>query len=575
MSRDIDKQVEKLVLILSFIALSSFLISFFYLPLVKIFQFAFSEGNNVTFNLFFSTITQGNNLKFLSFSFKQALVSTLICLILGLPASYFFAKFDFKGKKILLNLLTIPFVLPPIVVLLGFIVTYGEGGWVNDIWRTVSQSSSSLITIFGTFEGIILAHAFYNLSVIIRMTIPAWLSLDYELIEVSKTIGVSNWKIFRKITLPQVTNFIISASLLVFIYCFNSFAIVLYLGEVKYQTLEVRIYKLMKHSLKFTEGASLAIVQLFLNTLIIIIYLVFENKTRRMALGKEKGLKVEKLRFQRKNWIKNLGIVLILIFLCFILFFSFAPLIAVLIQSFTPYASGISPFWGYKTLFSAEYLPILGNSPLRLFLNTLIFAFSSTFITLILSLSIVFLLRMKFNRLRNYKQAMVENILSYAIILPMATSSITLAVGMFLQYKGTKVYLNAVWFFIILAHVLISIPFATRSILAAYNRIDVEIMNVASTLGASRVYIFKKIEFPLISKSLAVAGIFSFAISLGEFGATNFLVRGEFGTLSIGIYKLLVSQTLQLPATMASLLIILTAIAFLIIQKLGEIELKV
>lgn len=489
--------------------------------------------------------------------------------------SYFFAQYKFKGKDLVINLLTVPFVLPPIVVLLGFIITYGENGWLNSVWKTVFQTDRSLFKIFGTVEGIIAAHVFYNLSVIIRLMIPAWMNLDYEQVEVSKTLGVKNFTIFRKIVFPQLINFIVSAALLVFIYCFNSFAIVLYLGEVKYQTLEVRIYKLIKNSLKFTEGSSLAIIQLLINTLIIIIYLFFENKTRQMARGKEKGIKPKPIKLKNTPLKEKISFIFLSLITLFVMLFSFSPMIAVIIESFIPYTKGISPLWGYLTLLSSEYMAILGNSPFRMFINTIIFSFSATIITLFFSLLIVLILRIRYNKLRNYKQSIVENFISYLIILPMATSSITLALGLFLKYRTTEVYLNYVWILIILSHVLISIPFATRSILAAYNRIDVEMLNVASTLGASRFFIFKKIEFPLIGKSLIVGGIFSFAISLGEFGATNFLVRGSFGTLSIAIYKLIISQTIQLPATMATILIILTVLSFLIIQKLGDIELKV
>jgi len=133
---------------------------------------------------------------------------------------------------------------------------------------------------------------------------------------------------------------------------------------------------------------------------------------------------------------------------------------------------------------------------------------------------------------------------------------------------------NYVWVLIVLAHVLISIPFATRSILSAYNRIDTDLLNIASTLGASRLRIFWKVELPMIKSGLIVAGIFSFAISLGEFGATNFLARAEYGTLSLGISKLLSSRTLQLPASMASVLIVVTFICFFLIQKTGEKDLK-
>ena len=123
---------------------------------------------------------------------------------------------------------------------------------------------------------------------------------------------------------------------------------------------------------------------------------------------------------------------------------------------------------------------------------------------------------------------------------------------------------------IVLAHVLIAVPFAIRSMLAAYNRIDLELLNVASTLKASRFYIFRTIELPLIRNGLIIGAIFSFAISLGEFGATTFLARQEYNTLSMGIAKLLSSRTLQLPAAMATVLILVTFGSFLLIHKLGE-----
>ena len=566
---------NRLIIILAILAIGSFLLSLFYIPIVRIFQYAFFSDVQFTFETFISTIADSINVTFLAFTFLQAFLSTLICIIIGIPAGYFFAKYDFRGKKLIVNLLTVPFVLPPIVVLLGFIVTYGQAGWVNILWKGLTGSENSLISIFGTFQGILLAHVFYNLSVIIRMTIPAWQSIDFEQVEVSRTLGVNRWKILWKIIFPQIRNYIISAALLVFIYTFNSFAIVLFLGEVRFQTLEVRIFKLMKASLNFPEGASLAILQLILNTIVIVFYLIFDRKTRQMAIGREKGLPEKKLFFSKTDWKQN-GITLgSTVFILLIGLFTFAPILAVIIISFKPYYSGISPFYGYQQLLSTEYMPLLNNSPLRMLLNTLLFALITTIITIVLSLLIVFVLRNRYQSLKKYKSSKLEGLVSYMIILPMATSSITLAMGLFLSFNSSSLYQNSVWFFIILTHVLISLPFTTRSILAAYNRIDVELLNVASTLGASRFRVFRKIEFPMILRGLIVGAIFSFAISLGEFGATNFLVRGEYGTLSIGISKLLLTQTLQLPATMASILIIITVLCFIIIQRFGEIELKV
>ena len=417
-------------------------------------------------------------------------------------------------------------------------------------------------------------HVFYNLSVIIRLTIPAWQNIDNEQIEVSSTLGVGKGKTFQKIVFPQIKNAIISSSLLVFIYTFNSFAIVMKLGNFNFYTLEVLIYESFD-LLKFSEGASLAVIQLVINSLVIILYLVVERKSRKMAEGKEKSLKTEKLSFKGKDWKSTVSLSLSIVFVFIVILFSFAPIIAIIVKSFIPKSPGDSPFWGYSQIFTQQKITPLNTNTIRLFGNTLLFATVAAVISLILSVLIVFVLRNRYQSIKKYQRSASESLVSYLIILPMATSSITLGLGLYLSYSGLSSYYNSVWIFIIMSHVLISIPFVTRSILVAYNRIDVELLNVASSLGASRVMVFRKIEFPLIKRGIIVGGIFSFAISLGEFGATFLLARANYETLSIGIYNLLGSQTLQISTAMASVLILITALCFYLINKFGDIELKV
>ncbi|MHA1217877.1 MAG: ABC transporter permease [Candidatus Heimdallarchaeaceae archaeon] len=573
-SRNFEGLSNKFIISLSIIALISFLLAFFYIPIVRIFQTALSSDSGSGFKVFWETLSDPFNLKFLGFTLLQAFLSTVLCLLIGLPIGYFFAKYEFKGKKLIINLLTIPFVLPPVIVLIGFTITYGQGGWVNLLWQNITNSSNVLITIDGTVQGIILAHVFYNLSVIIRLTIPAWQNIDNEQIEVSSTLGVGKGKTFQKIVFPQIKNAIISSSLLVFIYTFNSFAIVMKLGNFNFYTLEVLIYESFD-LLKFSEGASLAVIQLVINSLVIILYLVVERKSRKMAEGKEKGLKTERLSFRGKDWKSIASLSLSIFFVFIVILFSFAPIIAIIVKSFIPKSPGDSPFWGYSQIFTQQKITPLNTNTIRLFGNTLLFATVAAVISLILSVLIVFVLRNRYQSIKKYQRSASDSLVSYLIILPMATSSITLGLGLYLSYSGLSSYYNSVWIFIIMSHVLISIPFVTRSILVAYNRIDVELLNVASSLGASRVMVFRKIEFPLIKRGIIVGGIFSFAISLGEFGATFLLARANYETLSIGIYNLLGSQTLQISTAMASVLILITALCFYLINKFGDIELKV
>ena len=545
-----ERDISKFFVILAVLTIGSFFFYFFYSPLVYIFQFAFVEDETVSFRTFLDILTNPVNVAAFLFSVQQAFFSVIGCLILGIPAGYFFARYSFRGKKTLVNLLTIPFVLPPIVVLLGFMIAYGPSIY--------------------PFNGIVLAHIFYNLSVIIRMSMAAWQSVDEEQIHVAHSLGASQWQIFWKITLPQIKNHLISATMIVFIYCFNSFAIVLYLGEAKFQTLEVRIYKLMKISLDFSGGASLAVLQIILNVLLIIGYLWFERKTRQMAVDKDTTYREFPLFARPSHWKEGVKRVGIFIFIGFISVMTFLPILAVIITSVQPHSPEVSAFWGYQQLFSSAYDSLLGTSPIRLVLNSLLFASLTALITTLISLGILIILRNRYQKVNNYQFTWAEGGLSLLILLPMATSSITLAIGLFLRLKGTALFTDWGWIVIILAHVLISTPFTTRAILTAYNRIDLELLNVASTLKASRFYIFRTIELPLIRNGLIIGAIYSFAISLGEFGATTFLARKDNNTLSMGIAKLLSSRTLQLPASMATLLILITFVSFLFIHKLGD-----
>ncbi|UYP45233.1 hypothetical protein NEF87_001518 [Candidatus Lokiarchaeum ossiferum] len=566
---------NRFLVIFAFLAIGSFLLAFFYIPLSKIMRYAFVKDQTFSFSEFSEIFTSSLNLSAISFSIFQALLSSLICFLLGFPISFFMAKYTFPGKKLLLNIMTVPFVLPSIVVLLGFIVVYGENGWINTLWNIITENDFPLIKLFGSFQGILLAHVFYNISVVIRMLIPAWENIDYEQIEIARSLGANRFVCFFKIILPQIFNYILSSFLLIFTYCFNSFAIVLYLGEARFQTIEVRVYRLMTSSFDFSGGASLALLQLLINSLVIILYLFFEKKTRQMARGKNISFSKIAIQFSRKHWKNNLFLALFIIHVILVALFSILPILAVIIASFIPFKSGISIFWGYGQLFSFSPNSLLGTSPMRIILNTFWFASLTMIATLFFSLMIVFLLRNRYQKINNFQVSRADSLISFLIIIPMATSSITLAIGLFLQFQTSILFAGSVWIIIILAHVLISIPFTTRSILASYNRIDLDLLNIAATLGSSRIQIFRKIELPLIKNGLIVGAIFSFAISLGEFGATNFLARSEYGTLSIGISKLLFSRTLQLPASMATILIIITVLCFFFIHKIGDIDFKV
>ncbi|WP_457558273.1 ABC transporter permease [Candidatus Harpocratesius sp.] len=563
------------VILICLLVLVSFFLVFFYFPLGTVFHFAFSLDPFESSKSFGEILSYSLNFRALQFSLIESLITTFFCLILGIPVAIFIAKYNFKGRKFLLQIMTIPFVLPPIVVLIGFVIVYGDGGWINSLWKEISNGTQGLFSIYGSYVGIILAHVFYNISVVVQFMIPAWQQLNYDQVDVARSIGASQWKIFWKIIFPQIRSSLISSALLVLIYSFNSFAIVLYLGNAQLQTLEVRIYKLIQVSFDYRSGTILAITQLMINILLILTYLQLDRSKIRTNSNVKSTFEYKQLIFYNLSKVQKMKLIGRIFFLCIILIFELLPLIAVIITAFTPIRESNSIFTGFSLLFSSSYDPLLGASIFRLLINTLLFALITMIITLIFTFAILLIYRRRYRSISQYKYSSIDTILALFIILPMATSTITLALGLFLQFKDSILYVKYPWMLIIAAHILIGVPFATRTVINAYNRIDTELLNVASTLGASNWEIFRKIEFPLIKRSLFIGGLFSFAISIGEFGATNFLARGKFSTLSIAISKLMYTRNIQLTASMAAILIVITFLSFILIQHLGETRFRI
>ncbi len=213
------------------------------------------------------------------FTFSQALLSTLLSLAAALPGSWLLSHLDFPGKRILKALTTIPFILPSILVVLGFILFWGQQGVVNKTLMALSGKDKPLLNLLYSFKAILLAHVFYNFPIALRLIASWWKGLGEKQQQAARLMGAGRFRIFRTITLPALMPGIISAGSLIFLYCFMSFAVVLVLGGgPRYSTLEVEVYRLIKYSLDFVRGGALALIETAATLLITWLYIRRENK---------------------------------------------------------------------------------------------------------------------------------------------------------------------------------------------------------------------------------------------------------------------------------------------------------
>ena len=524
----------------------------------------------LTTKYFLEAITQKQFTQALIFTFEQAIITTIIALILGVPAGYFLARYEFPFKNALQDLLTIPFLLPSVVMLLGLVLAFGPDGFMTRL--SISIFGKPFFSLYGTLSGIIIAHLIYNLSVIIRVTETGWISISEEEEAVAKTLGASHTYFLLKVGLPKIINYVKTAALLVFIYCFNSFAMVLALGEVRYKTIEVLTYENARVRLRFHEAAAITIIQLIINIIIITLYLKQGEKIQDedTVPKKEEFLKLVRGNIKRKllflSWIT---------YLSFVLFLSLIPIYAVFKTSFFSPTTNKFTIENYLLLFSSRYEPLLGTSLIHVVKNSLLIAVSVTFITLIISIPLARYFTLEKVSRKSVGKQITYRLLSIIIILPMATSAISLSLGVAIAYQQLFFYQINVGLLIIIAQSLVALPFVYRMLVASYEQISSETIHVAKTLGGSNIQIFTKIELPHLLPALLTASVFSFAISLGEFGATYFLARTEWTTMSIAVYKLIISRNIGLPSAMATIMILISFIAFRLISSTQHAELKV
>ena len=302
----------------------AFLAVFYFYPLLSILGLGFAPEGRLQFGGLVELVARPYFARVLWFTFWQAVASTVLTLLLGLPAAYVFARYDFPAKSVLRALTTIPFVMPTVVVGAAFVTLFGPHGVLNEWLVSTFGLEQPPINLLYTFWIILLAHAFYNATVVVRIVGGFWSNLDPRLGEAAAVLGAPRWRRSVEITLPLLMPSIIAAALLVFLFCFTSFGVILILGGPRFATLEVETYRQAVNYFNLPLAAALALVQLGLTFIVMIVYTRLQARAslplnlrpqsltaRRPATWREWALVIGALAYyMRKNGIPIIAMVL-------------------------------------------------------------------------------------------------------------------------------------------------------------------------------------------------------------------------------------------------------------------------
>ncbi|MCQ3935564.1 MAG: iron ABC transporter permease [Chloroflexi bacterium] len=534
-----------------------FLLSFFFFPLFKILA--------LTFNL--ETFTNLNNLRItyhaLLFTFYQAALSTLLTFALGLPAAILFAKFNFRGKSLLRALTAVPFMLPTVVVAAAFNSLFSQRGFFPLLSSFLCPTDNcSLLTASlpppSPFLLILIAHTFYNTTIVIRIVGNAISRLDPKLEASARVLGADTFHVWKNIILPILRPSIFAAALLVFMFDFTSFGVILLLGGSNFATLEVEIYIRALQLPNLNLAALLSVIQLIFTLIFSILYSRTINQVSTQTAPRFSTARPPKT-FREKIFVITVYWLLLTFFLL--------PLLSLPIRSLTRLEAdrgqraevqyGFTTDY-YQELFINRQGSLFYVPPVQAALNSLGFAGITVILSLALGYPAAYALA---------KPTRLERFLDPFLMLPLGASAVMMGLGFILSFGR----LIASPFFIPIAHTLIALPFVIRTLQPALASIPERLRQAASTLGASPLRVWQTVDFPILSRATLSAATFAFTVSLGEFGATLLITRPEYPTIPIAISRFL-SQPGGLnygqAMAMATVLMLLTTLSILLIEKL-------
>jgi len=531
-----------------------FLGIFYFYPLISIFGLSFAPEGSFDPGKLRQLIRTDYYARVLWFTTWQAALSTLLTLALALPGAWFFARYEFKGKALLQSLTTVPFVLPTVVTAAAFRALLGNGGLVNRLLAALDIGSGPVIRLEQTVTFFLLAHIFYNYTVILRIVGGFWSRLPRNLGEAAQMLGASRTQVFFRITLPLLGPAILAASLLVFIFCFTSFGVILILGGPRLATVEVEIYRQAVHIFNLPLAAALSLTQIVFTFCLMSLYTWLEGRTAVSIMPEP----IRGTRRQARTRVEKMVAVASILFLVLLLG---TPLAALFASSLIT-ENGLALTY-YLALLENSIQSILYVPPLTALMNSLGFALGATLIALALGgLAAAFLSRPK-----HKKRAWLDPF----FMLPLSTSAVTLGFGFIIALDEPPLNLRTSIVLPALAHALVAFPFVIRSLLPAWRSIPQSLREAAAVLGAAPLTVWKHVDWPILSRALMVAAVFAFAISMGEFGATVFVARPQTPTLPLAIYRFLGQPgTMNYGQAMAMscILVVTTAVGFIILEKI-------
>lgn len=506
-------------------------------------------------------------LSIIRFTLWQATLSTLISVALAIPLSRALARRQhFFGRRAIIRLSSISFIIPSMVAILGIVAVHGRNGWINQLLSVFGVENINYLYGLG---GILIAHVFFNLPLATRIFLNGLLTVPQHTWNLANLMGMKPRHIFRSIEWPLLRGLLPGVSGIVFLLCFTSFAIVLTLGGgPQSTTLEVAIYQAIRFDFNLPKAVTLSLIQIGICSLLALLF---------FASGKPFPLRPEDYPgVQRPDRDALAPRIVDTAIIAATAIFLLMPLVAVCLQTLPPFdgtdwTSGVE-WTGWAIVLEAEFW-----DSLRWTLLIAIFAgLLSGVLALSIANTIVDLRGSK--RYSNLKggggagagaSAVVAELIG---ILTLLIPPISFGAGLFLFFHQFADALSLGPFLVVILNALLTLAFGIRILLPALldqrNRYD----NLCASLGIRGWNRWRYILWHALRHPIAYALAIATTLAAGDMGVIALFGTEDLHTLPLLMYRLIGNYRLPQAAVVALFLCALCFALFWLIEQIGRLH---
>ena len=476
----------------------------------------------------------------LKFSVLEATASMLLTVIIGLPLAWAFGRYRWKRLRLKRALLFLPFVTPPVVAAVGFLALFSPDGLVYRMGFDLRGGSGIfgwLATVTGWsnpghFVALVLAHVWFNLSLIIRFVEPVVAQIDptWEEQLILLPAGQTRWGRIKHLWLPLLGPATLVAATYTFFFSFTSFAMVKWLAPSS-NTLESLLAEMGGTAgiAGYRIETSLAVLgiatlQMILMLVMLILAGRFERRHSQVLSMHQEVMNRERHGPPSKPWAWYVNGTIVLLL---------APLVSVVIASFrvrTASASGAAYQWtleGWRRAWAGDFSTVPVVDALT---NSLTYAT----MTLIVALPLGYAVASCLVTLRTRGHRRVAGLLDSLCMLPLSMSAVMVGLGMVVGILRWFPPMFSFPYLPVLPHIMLVLPFVIRLMVPAIERIDPMYAEQAALLPMTRMAFWWHSRGSFLLVPATMAASLCLAFSLGEFGATFLVVRvGSWDSLSI------------------------------------------